>query len=103
LSATPPATQNTTSAPDSLPQKLQVKMYPNPAKDYVMLQINQDVSPLQLQIIDGLGRAIINQQITTSNGAYTVSTAQFSSGLYYVTLYTNTGKIFGGKLSIMSQ
>lgn len=58
---------------------------------------------MQLQITDGLGQTILNQPVSTTNGYYTINTTSFSSGLYYVALYTSTGKIFGGKLSIITQ
>ena len=78
-------------------------MYPNPTSDYTVLQINQDVAPLQLQITDGIGRTILNQPIAINNGQYTIYTSLYSSGLYYVALYTDKGKIFGGKLNVVNK
>jgi hypothetical protein len=96
---------NTNTVTDTTPANqakpiLKVILYPNPAKDYAVLQLNQDISPLQLQIIDGVGGLVINQSINTISGYYTFSTSSLASGLYYVSLYSGNSKIFGHKLAI---
>ena len=79
-------------------------LYPNPAKDYAILQVNKSVAEnLHLSVIDILGRKIIDTSISVSNGSYTINTAGFSSGLYLVNLYNDKNKLFGGKLSILNK
>jgi len=69
-------------------------------QDYAILQLSQDITPLQLQVVDAMGRMVINQVIVTVNGYYVINTSSFAGGMYYVTLYGGSGKLFGDKLSI---
>ena len=85
---------------DSVSSIFNVMLYPNPAKDYAVLYMNQEVTPLQLQVIDALGNKLIDQSIAPFGGYYTFSTALFSDGMYYVNLLSGKSKIFSGKLSI---
>jgi hypothetical protein len=85
---------------DTLMKKLSIKMYPNPAKDYTILQFNQDINPLQLKITDAVGETLVNEPISTTMGYYRINTTKFASGLYYVTLHRANNKIFADKLSI---
>jgi len=81
-----------------------VKMYPNPARNYVVLALSQAINgPVLLKVADALGSIILNTNISLQAGIYTINTASFSSGVYYVTLYTGQNEIFNGKLVIFEK
>ncbi|MBL0309894.1 MAG: T9SS type A sorting domain-containing protein [Bacteroidetes bacterium] len=88
-----------TTAKD-ITEELEVKLFPNPAMDYAFLQVNKDVSPLQLKITDAVGKLVFNNHISTINGRYKINTSAFNSGMYFIGLYGSDGKIYSGKLSI---
>ena len=93
--------------PDSTaPQKppLTVGLFPNPANDYAIIQLSQSIAtPLQLKITGELGKVIMDAQVSFSAGIYNINTSAFSSGIYFVNLYDDSGKIFDGKLCIFSK
>ncbi|MBL0310147.1 MAG: T9SS type A sorting domain-containing protein [Bacteroidetes bacterium] len=81
-------------------EELKVALYPNPAMDFAFIQLNKEVSPLQLKITDAVGKEVFNERITTSNGRYKINTSSFNSGIYLIGLYSSEGKAYSGKLSI---
>jgi hypothetical protein len=83
---------------------LKINLYPNPAKDYAILHISKDIaSELQLKITNTVGQGVFDGGITMVNDNYIINTSKYSSGLYFVNLYGNSGKLFAGKLSIMAK
>jgi len=81
-------------------EELAIKLFPNPAKDYAILQLSKEVEGLRLKVTDAIGRAVMNSDISTVGNRYIINTASFSSGVYYISLYNDTGKLYTGKLSI---
>ena len=79
---------------------LKITLYPNPAKDYAILKLNQNISPLVLRITNVLGQIIMNGPIATTGGIFIINTSSVSDGLYNISLYNNNDKIFNDKLSI---
>ena|GEM_PF-3215221 len=96
-------TDSATQQTDSI-KHLIINMYPNPTKDYVILSANQDINQLvQLKITDALGAVLMNSEISIYGGTYRIDTSPFTSGIYSVALYNASGKLFGGKLTILGK
>ncbi len=66
-------------------QEADVRLYPNPAEDYVYLQIDryQELNRVQVEIYDLNGRLMRNQQINTAPSTK-ISTAELTKGVYFV-------------------
>jgi len=72
-----------TLTPLSVPEtKLTVGIQPNPASDYIHVQIDGYESA-GVQIVDVLGNSVMN---TTLSGATKIDVAEFRNGIYFVTV-----------------
>ena len=79
-----------------------ITMYPNPAKDYVLLSFSkQTTNPMQLRITDMIGRRVADVPIIVLGNSYQINTSALSNGIYYVNVYDSKNKLFGDKLSIL--
>ncbi|HRH65952.1 MAG TPA: T9SS type A sorting domain-containing protein, partial [Bacteroidia bacterium] len=72
-----------------------VSVYPNPAGDVVQLEINSArilVDPIEF--IDITGKQVLKlspAHASTVKNVYTVNTSQFSSGVYFIKINTDSG------------
>lgn len=76
---------------------LPLKIYPNPAKDILNIEISEEGKTYTVQIIDMLSKTILTQQIT---GTSTLNIENLTNGFYSVNLTDNTGKVNTCKLFI---
>ena len=61
-----------------------IAVFPNPAKKYVRLQIeNFAGSSMQMEILDGKGAAIAKQSVPNDRDI-TINTSNYSNGIYHV-------------------
>lgn len=70
------------------------KLFPNPTSDNTTLELNfSETTKLSIQLVDIAGKLINTQEIAAQEGTstYQLSTADLSSGLYFVKLNTNKG------------
>src|SRR3970040_2507785 len=65
------------------------KMYPNPAKEYLMIELPIMVTSGVVQVYDNLGRVVRNQKVTAVDNA--VNTSDLTAGLYTVVIRTDYG------------
>jgi len=71
-----------------------IRVYPNPATDYVLVDSKDLSTNASIRIYDTFGRMVINQPI---NGK--VSVKNLSNGIYFYTI-NNDGKVATGKLIV---
>jgi hypothetical protein len=76
---------------------LPLKIYPNPAKDILNIEISEEGKTYTVEIIDMLSKTILTQQIT---GTSTLNIENLTNGFYSVNLTDNTGKVNTCKLFI---
>jgi hypothetical protein len=72
-------------------------VYPNPTVNEIIINNNRDIGSAVYKIIDLNGRVIETNKITLVNGS-TINTSKLSSGMYILTLKTNSGEIFSQKI-----
>ncbi len=73
-----------------LPLNTKFTVYPNPAKDFIRININTNSTVnTQLTITDLAGRIILAKNITIQNGGFTTSTNGIANGTYFVQLKIN--------------
>lgn len=76
-------------------------VYPNPAKDAVKIQINNNLNEkVQIQITDVMGKVVMSAQQTPVNGLINLSLNNITSGLYFIKMNIN-GEIFSQKLTVV--
>ena len=63
-----------------------VKVYPNPAQNYLNIQLNQ-TTPFAIQIIDISGKILYQSNLTSEQT--TVNISNYKKGLYFIKITTN--------------
>ncbi|MFN0175600.1 MAG: T9SS type A sorting domain-containing protein [Saprospiraceae bacterium] len=71
-----------------------LKLYPNPAAQFISLETTSVELTLRVQITDLLGRELSRQTIQNGGSA---NIASLPSGFYLLTATTSSGKVFSGK------
>lgn len=70
-----------------------IKLYPNPAKDYVTLEINsRSETEVHISVIDMQGKVLYinNSTLNTGTNKREITTTDFPAGIYIVNIRTNT-------------
>ena len=78
--------------------ELNLQLYPNPAKNYVIVETDESAIGAQLQITDITGREIAISRIT--NLRFQISTSTLTAGVYFVKVSDNLGRITVKKLVV---
>jgi hypothetical protein len=72
-----------------LPNNVKFTVYPNPAKDYIIIQLNSLVDKkVQIQLTDVAGKVVLSNMFNTVNGTINIATNQLTKGVYLVKLIT---------------
>ena len=75
-----------------------INVYPNPAKDFVVINNASIAGNVQIRIFDVAGSLISNNSMSAINSQITVPTNNLSNGLYFMAI-ENNGRIFNAKFS----
>ena len=88
---------------DSIPKTSSfIQLYPNPAKDQLILDwIEQNSKSGELEVIDLLGNIIINQSVTSNSGSQIIDINTLSSGPYIARLVQSGGTIYQNKVIVI--
>ena len=75
-------------------EKLQpsIKLYPNPASDYLLISFPNDILYAKIELADPLGKVIINKQIKINASEYRFDTDGISDGIYYLSIINGNNK-----------
>lgn len=77
-------------------ESLQVKVYPNPARDMVQVDWDSEIAnETILRVLDAMGREVMQKNLTQTKGANStnVSTQNFPKGLYFIQLNNSKAKL----------
>ena len=88
-----------TAIPEFADSRQSLKISPNPAKDFVQIQITGSFSTmpsLDIEIVDNLGRQLTKIDDIQIDGNYRISTSTYPSGLYFVRILSNK-RMFSSK------
>ena len=70
-----------------------VNVYPNPSAGKFIVDLSavnsNDIKAIN--VTDMLGRIVVNNIITTTNGTAEIDLATQAAGIYYLNIYTNNG------------
>ncbi|MAN59842.1 MAG: hypothetical protein CMC08_08415 [Flavobacteriaceae bacterium] len=82
----------------SEPTAVEMRMYPNPARENVFFQIENDrIESIELRDIKG---SLIHRVTALSNETASIATAKLSEGFYLVRVRTENGALFTEKLLV---
>ncbi len=79
--------RNSVGIKDVVNEELSVKFFPNPATDKVTIQLNKQ-EDIQLELLNVLGETVFQENYTNTN-LINISTADFSSGVYFLRISDN--------------
>ena len=77
-------------------ESLQVKVYPNPARDMVQVDWDSEIAnETILRVLDAMGREVMQKNLTQTKGVNStnVSTQNFPKGLYFIQLNNSKAKL----------
>ena len=69
-----------------------IKLYPNPASDYLLISFPNDILYAKIELADPLGKVIINKQIKINASEYRFDTDGISDGIYYLSIINGNNK-----------
>ena len=75
-------------------EKLQpsIKLYPNPASDYVLISFPNDIPSAKIEIVDAMGKIVVNKEIVINSNEYLLDTEGISEGIYYLSIINGNNK-----------
>lgn len=77
-------------------ESLQLKVYPNPARDMVQVDWDSEIAnETILRVLDAMGREVVQKNLTQTKGVNStnVSTQNFPKGLYFIQLNNSKAKL----------
>ena len=72
-------------------------IYPNPATDYVSIELPESILNANIRIMNSIGQIVVEQTITASGNSKTkkqINTSNFAKGIYTVAIESNKAKTF---------
>jgi hypothetical protein len=79
--------------------KKEIKVFPNPSRDYVNIILPLDHSASTMKIYDIIGNMIFSEKIIESKFEYKINLSDFTSGIYQLLIISND-KIITEKLEV---
>jgi hypothetical protein len=67
----------------------QIKLYPNPAKDILTIELGNSSEKSEIKISDVLGNEVKNVDLSMHNGTAQINSDNLNNGIYFVTVLSN--------------
>ncbi|MEO1263239.1 MAG: T9SS type A sorting domain-containing protein [Bacteroidota bacterium] len=78
---------------------LDYQLYPNPASNFVQLQIQlTEFQNMELQLLNALGEIVFNSEERGRNIHWDINMSEFPSGMYYISLKNESGLVLSDRL-----
>jgi len=92
---TPTEMECTVTGIDEYSNELNVVAYPNPANDFIILEVNDVVSSVKLvEIFNTSGQKVMTKNVeSSSQGRIEINTSEFENGLYIATIYNENNQV----------
>lgn len=65
-------------------QDLEISVYPNPAVEYLMVQLDQDVNNAYFELTSMIGNKLLIRPESAGNGKYKIPVKQLATGYYFL-------------------
>lgn len=86
-----------------IPLNTKFSVYPNPANDFLKLQLNNNSNENAMIIISDItGKIVIKQNVTAQQGLISISTSHLGTGSYIVKMITGNGE-YSQRVLIMNK
>ena len=84
-------------------EAIKALVYPNPAQEYVIIQLENadEEDEFRLAVYDGLGQAVFAATYTGSE--YRINTNEWANGLYTFTVIKNSAAYMSGKFTVLNR
>jgi len=82
-------------------QQESLKMYPNPARDFLQIQVQGAPHKLGFQIINCIGQTIREEEISVIDKIYKINVGDLVEGIYFVTVFYDQKPVETRKLLIV--
>ena len=72
-------------------------IYPNPANEYVNIELPESIQNATIRIMNSIGQIIVEQTVISSGNSKTIkqiNTSTFAKGIYTIVIESNTAKTF---------
>ena len=70
----------------------QIRVYPNPAREHVMIDLDAFNGNMQkIELVDAAGQQVINPVLSPSGKSVDLSLNNLSEGIYFVRIFTDKG------------
>lgn len=92
-------TESKTQSP-TLANPIVVTLYPNPAKESVILEYTGMEDKSNVTLFDLTGRSLYTESLEGGNGKKTLLLSNYPSGIYLVVVHTDEGVVAQRKLVI---
>lgn len=77
-----------------IPGVFNIMVYPNPAKDFIKVQLKEISSAVRISISDLSGKIISANNYSNANGIYTIPVNNLAQGVYFIKIETLSEKYF---------
>jgi hypothetical protein len=92
---------NNTSVFNTIKNTNAVKFYPNPASGVLHIEMNSsDAYISSVQVFDITGKTVLSENMNSLNTDYSLNTASFNGGVYFVNVKLNNGEQITRKVII---
>lgn len=82
-----------TSVDNPLEKNVEIKVYPNPATDYIFVSLESDeVRSAMIELYDLDGRIVLKENWDSPEGPYPIDLSGLTSAQYLLKILTRTGK-----------
>jgi len=65
-------------------QELQISVYPNPAQDFIMVQLDDDLRNVKFELNSMIGNKLLIQPEEVGYGKYKIPVKDLSTGYYFL-------------------
>jgi hypothetical protein len=80
--------------------EMTISLFPNPATQFLTIEINKLSQITYLEIFDQLGRVLISKRLNILSNQISMDVSQMPEGLYFITASDKAGKCLSSKICI---
>jgi PKD repeat protein len=84
-----------TGISENISKDIDIKVFPNPAENFISIQMKESSEEVNVQMYDQLGREKIKQVIKTNTRLIEFNVTDLAPGLYFIKLYDNSAHTLG--------
>jgi len=75
---------------------MQANLYPNPAKDFIMISTNENIANVKIYDMQG---KVVKQLVISAEQEIKINVNDLANGIYSVVALSNNGKVFNSKFA----